>query len=211
ELVITPGCDRIKTFRSCEYEFELSHQGHHFSLLKLNVGDALTICGFVHLPSRRYHSEEQIMAVFRTLYHELSQEEENSRTTRTILVGDFNNNPFDKPMVSFYGMACTNGIDCSKRTHVTSVGESKSLFYNPMWSLYSTMKDKPGGHKYSRLEDDVVSWHMLDQVIMRPSMVEYFDFDELKIVDSTLLGTLVNRNGKPSLSDHLPLVCKFNL
>ncbi|MBF4349238.1 hypothetical protein EAY19_24650, partial [Vibrio anguillarum] len=96
-------------------------------------------------------------------------------------------------------------------THVTSVGESKSLFYNPMWSLYSTMKDKPGGHKYSRLEDDVVSWHMLDQVIMRPSMVEYFDFDELKIVDSTLLGTLVNRNGKPSLSDHLPLVCKFNL
>ncbi|MBF4349553.1 hypothetical protein EAY19_26285, partial [Vibrio anguillarum] len=60
------------------------------------------------------------MAVFRTLYHELSQEEENSRTTRTILVGDFNNNPFDKPMVSFYGMACTNGIDCSKRTHVTS-------------------------------------------------------------------------------------------
>ncbi|WP_320153152.1 hypothetical protein [uncultured Tolumonas sp.] len=114
-------------------------------------------------------------------------------------------------MISFYGMGASNGIDCSQRDTITCSGESNRLFYNPMWTLYSSNKDFPGTHKYARTGEDVVSWHFLDQVIIRPSLIEKFSFDSLSIITNTTQYKFTNKNNKPSLSDHLPIKCELAL
>ncbi len=136
-------------------------------------------------------------------------EEKLHSIVNSMLIGDFNVDPFEMPMISFSGMSATNGLACSRREEVTRAGEKTKLFYNPMWTLYSPYKDRPGSHRYSRLGEDVVSWHFLDQVIIRPTLIDSFKFESLKLINGTENYNYLNRNQTPYLSDHLPLMCEI--
>lgn len=210
-LIPTPGCDRIKIFTIGQSaQVWLLNQDRYHSLLKVNETGNEFIVGFVHFPSKLHHSLDQLRRVSEKLCLQLVQEETNHSNLKALIMGDFNSDPFESPMVSFTGMGATNGVDCSQRGEVTRDGEKRRLFYNPMWTLYSTYKDRPGSHNYSRLGEDVVSWHFLDQVLIRPELIANFNFDSLKLISRTTNYDYLNRNQKPKLSDHLPLMCELS-
>ena len=71
------------------------------------------------------------------------------------------------------------------------------------------LKERPGTHRYVRLGEDVVSWHFLDQVIIRPSVVDKFKFESLRLCYGTENYSYLNSNHAPTLSDHLPIMCEL--
>lgn len=207
---LTPGCDRIKIIIIGRDEnISLLNQHKYYSLIKISKNDHNLIAGFVHFPSKLHHSPDELRRASEILRKQLILEENLHAIADSLIMGDFNVDPFEMPMVSFSGMSATNGIDCSRREKVTRGGEDTRLFYNPMWTLYSSYKDRPGGYKYSRLGEDVVSWHFLDQVLIRPTLIDTFMFESLRLINGTENYNYLNTNQAPSLSDHLPLMCEI--
>lgn len=204
-----PGCDKINIFCLDEINLDLSYQHKDYSMVKLPFNNGTYLLCFVHLPSKLHQTDEQQRRACERLYNSVLLEEGSHNTDNTIIMGDFNVNPYEPAMISFSGLAASNGIDCSKRNSITSDGESKKLFYNPMWTLYSQYKERPGSHQYTKTGVSVSSWHFLDQVIIRPSLVESFNFNELKFLTKTKTFNHISNIGRPTTSDHLPLVCAF--
>lgn len=84
-------------------------------------------------------------------------------------------------------------------------------FYNPMWNLLGDDPpgSAPGTYYYRGRHSHELYWHMLDQVLVRPSLVERFDFEQLKIVTTVGGVRLTRTRGTPNrtrFSDHLPVV-----
>lgn len=206
----TPGCNRIKIIIiGKNNEIELLNQHQYYSLVKTCNRENNLIIAFVHFPSKLYCSLNDLRAISEKLSKQVTLEEDNNSIVDSLLIGDFNVDPFEMPLISFSGLSATNGLVCSKREQVTRLGEKSKLFYNPMWTLYSNYKDRPGSHKYSRLGEDVVSWHFLDQVLIRPALIDSFKFESLKLLEGTENYNYLNKSRAPSLSDHLPLTCEL--
>lgn len=209
-LLPTPGCDKIKLMvLGASNHIALLNQNKDFSLIKIDLAHLELIVGFVHLPSKLHRTPDQSRRACEKLRNQIVEEEDIYDTDKSIVIGDFNVNPFEMPMISFSGMAATNGIDCSKRDTISCDGESQRLFYNPMWTLYADHKERPGSHRYIRTGEDVVSWHFLDQVIIRPALIDHFKFDALTLVKKTENYCFTNIHHTPKPSDHLPLMCEF--
>lgn len=208
----TPGCDRIRLIVNERYsDVELLNQHRYYSLIKITGRDKGLIIGLVHLPSKLHHAPDEIRAAAEILHRHISEEEERYEMEDSMVVGDFNIDPFEMPMISFSGMCATNAKDSSIRDRITRAGQKRRLFYNPMWALYSAYGEKPGSYRYDRLGEDVVGWHFLDQVIIRPSLIEAFRFDALKLICGTSTYKFVNQNGVPTSSDHLPIACEVEI
>lgn len=132
-------------------------------------------------------------------------------TRHTFIIGDFNMNPFETGMVA---ASAFHSIPCLK-TALSNNGKRKikdrehNLFYNPMWNLLGDFDENPGTYFHSGSEQKEYFWNILDQVILRPELAKYLEKGSLKILRSIGDIQLVNRNGRPTLSDHLPI--NFNL
>jgi hypothetical protein len=90
------------------------------------------------------------------------------------------------------------------------------FFYNPMWRLYGQQAQDEAGtatHFWTNNRAYELAWHMVDQVVIRPTEVARFPEKELQIVTQVGGITLVDAEGLPdaaTASDHLPLVFQWN-
>jgi hypothetical protein len=142
-------------------------------------------------------------------------EEQKVGHDRTVLIGDFNLNPFDD------GLASANGLNAVMTKELASRGERTvqqaryPFFYNPMWGYFGDRHGSPAGsYYYERAEHVMYFWNLFDQVLIRPSLIERFLGDELKILTSVSGINLMDSRGRPNKiagSDHLPLLFTLNL
>jgi hypothetical protein len=82
-----------------------------------------------------------------------------------------------------------------------SVGQSRATFYNPMWNAFGDRPAPPGTY-YLRTPGALgYYWHMLDQTLVRCSLVPHVEGVHVVADD-----TLVSRRARtPTASDHLPI------
>jgi endonuclease/exonuclease/phosphatase family metal-dependent hydrolase len=169
------------------------------------------LCG-VHFQSLVIWEERDQALESSELNRIIRTEEIRAGHSRTVVVGDLNMNPFALGLTSASGfnavmtreIALQGGRRLSEREH--------PFFYNPMWSQFSDGSVQPGGtffHNPSGYSS--IYWHMLDQVLVRPELVQHFDLSNLKILSQYQRGSLLGKNGRPSVSDHLPITFKLNL
>lgn len=136
----------------------------------------------------------------------------------SIVCGDFNLNPFETPMIKTKGMHTVMDKRIAEKGKRTVEGDKYHFFYNPMWGFYGD--NGKGGtvcgtYFLNRSHHIELFWHLLDQVVIRPKLMEYFDDDGLEIItqiDENEL--LLNQNGKidqTKYSDHLPLKFCINI
>ncbi len=208
-LYLNPGCDRITIIVVGELKISLLNQQRYFSLVKIKGKNKELIAGFVHFPSQLNCTLDALGDIFARFRSQLVIEEVRCHIQDSMVIGDFNVNPFERPMISFRSMGATNGQDCSLRRSIKSYEVSNQLFYNPMWTLYAAHKERPGGHKYLNTPNHVLTWHFLDQVIIRPSLIEYFNFESLLVIKRTKNFNYLNNNQVPKVSGHLPLMCEI--
>ena len=86
---------------------------------------------------------------------------------------------------------------------------SYPFFYNPMWGCFGDYTSRaPGTYYYERAEHINYYWNIFDQVLIRPSLLDNFRREELRILSSVGEVSLVTENEEPDgswSSDHLPI------
>ena len=164
----------------------------------------------VHLPSKLHHSEESQKFECVELIRNIELAENAAGHQRTILVGDFNMNPFEAGLVSAAGLNSVMSRNIASRGTRTVAGREYRFFYNPMWRHFGDAQDHTAGSYYYDASQHVnYYWNLFDQVLLRPDLAERFDASRLTILRSVGPVSLVRADGRPDPiagSDHLPLV-----
>ena len=164
----------------------------------------------VHLRSRLRRDTDSQQQSLGVLAHNIRRAEEDLSTEKTILIGDLNSNPFEPGLSGAQGLNAVMTRERAERGSRTVDDQPYAFFYNPMWSLMGDLSDGPAGTYHYQKSDYVeYFWNTYDQVLLRPSMLEYFQRDELHILTRNNGTSFVTSRGYPdatSFSDHLPIL-----
>lgn len=194
---------------ACRFD---EHENHlHMSLASLRApaADPLLLA-LVHLPSPMHYGPSDQGAYARRIVRIIHDREATAGHDRTIVVGDFNMDPFDDGMIladTFHGVMSR---DIAARGQRAVLGTRYKMFYNPMWRLYAN-GEAPASYFYASEGHRAYFWHMFDQVLIRPALLPQFVETRTALVTRTCHGSLLTPGGRPikEISDHLPL--KFHL
>jgi hypothetical protein len=191
-----------EAFIIAEAEGEL----HTIRRVKLPGIPEILLCG-VHLHSRLRMDEASLSFAAVELARAVEDVETRRNHQRTVLVGDFNMDPYEHGMVAanaLHGMMSSRSA--RKRTR-TIDKRDYSMFYNPMWAyLGERHGSPPGTYRYWSAKHVLREWHAFDQVLLRPQLIDWFPPGELRVLDRIGQTSLVSAAGYPAVSDHLPLV-----
>lgn len=197
--------ERIKIFGQVE---SIQHRIDTDNAIIRIVNDKDILC-CVHLNSKIYSGHEGFREILiEQIIKDIREIEKELNTENTIVVGDFNINPYDSSFIDaryFHGIPV---YEESKKKSRIIAGKEYYMFYNPMWNLLGDSQ-QPYGTYYHGGNDTVNTyWNMYDQVIIRPALKDRFVNDSLKIVKETKTRFLLDHNGHPdkNISDHLPIV-----
>ncbi len=102
----------------------------------------------VHFPSKRYWSAESQASECFELGKAIEQVEKDVGYRRTILVGDFNMNPFETGIVSSGGLNSVMSRRIASRVSRTVQGRDYHFLYNPMWSHFGDARADTAGSYY---------------------------------------------------------------
>jgi hypothetical protein len=177
--------------------------------------DALEILiAATHLPSKFGGNTELDQALVASdVSAALAKLEDIRNHRRTVLVGDFNMNPYDPGMTHVEGF---HGLMTEKLASVADRRYRKGLyrrFYNPMWGFFGDRTTGPAGtHYWWSGAPHSTHWAMFDQVLIRPSLIGALSSLEILAHDGA--HSLLESRGYPNkshLSDHLPILFVLNI
>jgi endonuclease/exonuclease/phosphatase family metal-dependent hydrolase len=130
---------------------------------------------------------------------------------QTIVIGDFNMDPFSPSMVDVRGLNAMITRGVGRRGQRTSGGYTSKTFFNPMWRLLGAASP-PASYWWRNTGANGYYWHMLDQVLLREAVGnEQLD---VRVLTATPTRALISeRAGRPirEISDHLPLFVRLDL
>ncbi|MBU2620832.1 MAG: hypothetical protein KKD92_00750 [Proteobacteria bacterium] len=207
------GCKRITAFiRAGFADVEPGPESNYYTAKKLIFSDQFSMLMVaVHLPSKLNQSEKTQALEAVEFKREIEMAEAKLKTNNTFIVGDFNMNPFENGMIAasaFHSIPCQK-IASSEQRIIKK--RSHKYFYNPMWNLFGDFDENPGTYFHASSEQSVYFWNILDQVILRPSITNYFVKDSLNIIQKIDGTSLISDSGRPNYSDHLPITFEFNI
>lgn len=167
----------------------------------------------LHIPDKDSWNEMSQKYECISISSSISNIEENERVKQTIVVGDFNMNPFEEGMVSTMGFHAVRDRNIALKKRRKVQGKYYKFFFNPMWSFYSITTGPLGTYFYYSSEHVCHFWNFFDQFIFRPELINKFDFDNLKIITKFKNHHLTNGKGliSDAYSDHLPIKAIFNI
>ena len=169
-------------------------------------GERDLLLALVHLPSKLHQDDPDQLARSIRIARVIEELEANAGHRRTLLVGDLNMNPFDAGTISADGFHAVMTQQLAREEGRIVSGQYRRFFYNPMWGKFGdTTPGAPGTYFYRKATQQVVFWNVFDQVLLRPELLDGFDLASLRIIDSIGEFSLLNRIGRPSPSDHLPI------
>lgn len=201
----TLGCDRIKVIGK-KKNVEPGIQGTRYSIQIIE--NKYILCA-MHLPSQmRYGHQERRNIIIQTILNDLQDTEKRLNSKRTIILGDFNEDPYEDgclSAVNFHGLPSMN--DALKSYRIIE-GKQFEMFYNPMWNLFGDFNFPPGTYYYAGSDPKCSYWHIFDQVMIRACLKNEFLKDSLEIITKAGKKDLLNTKGYPNkeYSDHLPIV-----
>lgn len=211
------GCKRVDIFTRFPSKFLTpTLETDRLTIRSLALpGSVDILLAVTHFPSKLYWDESsqgfqcvELSKFIRDVEHEIGH-------SRTVLVGDFNMNPFEDGVVSASGLhsVMTRNI-AQKGTRIVQATKHP-FFYNPMWRFFGdNQPSPPGTYYYERSVQKVFFWNMFDQVLIRPDLLPLFDNDNIKILESDGKISLLSDTGIPdrkNVSDHLPILFRLRL
>jgi hypothetical protein len=175
------------------------------------LGEECTVVG-VHLPSKLYRGSRNNpdqLSHARSVAEVITEAEQRVGHDRTVVIGDFNMNPFEDGLVA--ADAFHSVMDRQTAAELTRTVDSKKrkYFFNPMWSLLGDASPGPPGTYYYRGSGQICYfWNTFDQVLLRPSLLDCFRSEDLEVITSVGSQSLRKQNGRPNrnlYSDHFPI------
>lgn len=163
---------------------------------------------FAHLASKMGTNSDGLSLLATRLRSEIEQMEVSVRHSRTIVMGDLNMEPHESGVLSSETLHATMSMSIARSRSRKVHGQRRLFFYNPMWNLLGDQTKGPPGTFYRNRSDPVAQfWHMMDQVLLRPDVIDLVDTQSLTIVTKADGLELARPNGHPNLdySDHFPI------
>jgi len=159
---------------------------------------------FLHLPSKMVDNEEKNRMLLEQICQQVNQIDE--RPDRKVLIfGDFNTNPYEKPMVSLTGCNAVSSISVAKKLSRGQKFDDRKFYYyyNPMWRFLGDNFQPNGTYYYNKTQMHSIYWNTFDQFVVSPKLAE--DIKGIKIIHSVGKLNLCCELGLPKVSDHFPL------
>ena len=199
-------CKKVTIISNCHATNNILRDGKNYSIHEIEVFGKALIVAAVHLPSKYLTSEATQHVAIDHLVNAIGEAEGVTGHNNTIVVGDFNQNPFESGMIYANYLHSLPSRKVAMRQTRTVQSDEYKMFYNPMWNLFGDHDKPPGTYFYSDSNADCFFWNIYDQVILRPCVINSFLLPSLKIVTNTQQGSLI-QNDKPNknISDHLPI------
>jgi len=190
---------------------ETVHSDKFYTLRRVFLPETRQILlAAMHLESKLYRSDVHRWGKARDVSATIRQVERELGIFSTVLVGDLNMNPFDMGVIQADGLhgVMTRAI---ARKRDRPIGDDVfPYFYNPMWGRFGdTTKGPPGTYYVTTSSRDEYFWHTLDQVLIRPDLIDSFDEAKLEVLTNCGGIEFLRESGIPDdsrASDHLPLL-----
>jgi hypothetical protein len=168
----------------------------------------------VHLRSQLRAKPIDLMEGIRNVNSRIRLFEAKVGDPRTIVVGDFNLNPFDEGLIAASGFHAmmTRRLATQEGRVVDRIRHP--FFYNPMWARFGCEEftgRPPGTYYYDKAGTVRYYWNIFDQVLIRPSLLGNFRDQDLELIDADGRSTM-RKKGIPNsslYSDHLPILFKL--
>jgi len=196
-------CFNVRQHLSCRCILEA---GDRLTFYRIEFESLKCVIGALHLIPMN-HTDDFFQVGESTEYLKIIDQMEIENGKHTILVGDFNMNPFDAGMVVPYAF---NSVCCPKiACEITRTVQQReySYFFNPTWKVYDDKGTGVYGSYYypSPSGKRAFHWNNFDQALIRPQLLAKYecDFQLLhSIVDYDI--TKTNR-----YSDHYPIMLEL--
>ncbi|WIV92104.1 hypothetical protein QNH49_22580 [Bacillus bombysepticus] len=188
------------------------HDGTFYSAFKIKCEGSIIQLVSLHLPSMLHATENDIGFQAALIKRDIEVFEEKLKTDKTIVVGDFNLNPFSELMVSVHGFNAIMCKNTAMKVERTVYSVKYNYFYNPTWALHGNFNNEVLGTFFYHCKPSSYVWNMFDQVLIRPQLIKHFNFEELEVIHRIGDNSILTNSGRPNTklySDHLPL--KFEL
>ncbi|MGO9117708.1 MAG: hypothetical protein ACLQPD_08865 [Desulfomonilaceae bacterium] len=211
------GCTKIQIFTRFSRRFiRAVYETDRLTVRHLKLpGLTDVLLAVTHFISKMHWSEHDQGLECGPLAESIRKTETKVGHSRTILVGDFNMNPFEFGVVSAGGLhAVMSRWDAEREERIVQ-SKRYPFFYNPMWSLLGDASiGPPGTYYYNDSAHNVLFWNMFDQVLVRPALLDRFHNVDLEVLTGDGSVSFLTPRGLPDsnlASDHLPILFRLQL
>lgn len=202
------GCDRIKIIADTFLKTSPVFDQRYFTIQNFSCFDRQILITALHLPSKLYAGSPEYTALSSGIVREIESAEERVGHTNTLVIGDFNANPFEDMCIN---ANCFHGIPdagVSGRGSRRVNDYTYKMFYNPMWNFFGDKRKPSGTYYYALGGIRTYFWNIFDQVMFRLKILKSIQEDSLEIITCIMGKPLTNIHGIPdkeNYSDHLPI------
>ena len=178
------------------------------------IGPDFTIVG-VHLRSKLFQPQEDQEFRAASINSDIEAIEDEVGHRRTLVIGDFNMDPFEPGLVGFDCFHAAMSRRTAQRQSRRIDGRERFFFYNPVWNLLGDHPPSPPGSYYRKGSGRTeYFWHSFDQALLRPDLLDYFQDNGIEVLTRIGEQSLLTSNGTPDPttgSDHLPLLLELSI
>jgi exonuclease III len=198
----------------CIKNFDKSFGGPSWTINKITIRGLMDLSIIaVHFPSKMHWDDlSQSLEAVNLMSQIRRYELKNGRNT--LVIGDFNMNPYEPGMVSSLGMHGIKDANIVKKQSRIVQGKSYDYFYNPMWNFLGDESNVPGTFFYKKAIHHNVMWNTFDQILIRPNLLNFIKISDIEIISNIGVNKLIDsrtKQIKKEYSDHLPLLLTLNI
>ncbi|MCM2982295.1 endonuclease/exonuclease/phosphatase family protein [Niallia circulans] len=205
------GCERIDLFTVYKPGMvEHLNETSYYTIKRIphkNLG--YLNFAFVHFPSKLHMNEFDFLQESKFFREDVEDVEKSTNSNLTVLIGDFNMNPFEEGMTSAAAIHSFPTKYEAKKERRKFKGRVYNMFFNPMWSFLGDENFPMGTYYYPASHYNSLYWNIFDQLLVRPSLADNVSYENIKIVTDISGIDLSDKVGKPKVSDHFPLYFKI--
>lgn len=191
------------------YIIEVLQQQHRYSIYGVKTAMKDYILSVIHLEDRRNFERADRMNTIQSLINDIGHVEEMFQCSNTIVIGDFNANPYDEELLSIYAFNAVLFKSIINKSEIRRKNTTEyKRFYNPVLHYISEETEMYGSFYYEN-GSKTPYWCCLDQILIRKDLINYMEnMQYLKKIETTNLLKSIKPN--ETISDHLPLLVNFS-
>lgn len=173
-------------------------------VLRVNILNEDMILSAIHFPSKVFLDEKNQLSEAIDYYQEIEKIEGKENIKNTVIIGDFNMNPFDQGMIAGNSFNTTISEDIALQMTRTINRKKYEYFYNPSWVLFGKYSKNYGTYFLKNPDHSSFHWNIYDQVLIRATFLKNYKISYITIDN----GELFDCNGN-GFSDHIPIIAEI--
>ncbi len=202
------GCDKIAMFVSTSVNAVIKREQSRYALYLIKINEQQYIFAGVHLQDRHSTDTAVRIETIGRLMNDIKNLEQSSNCNNTIIIGDFNANPYDDELLQMNAFHAVPFKEVIRKSESRTVdGVSYRRLYNPVIHFLSEDGQNYGSFYYPQGSKTPV-WHCLDQILLSKALIDtVHSLRYIKKIDEVSLIKKFKPNS--DISDHLPLLAEL--